>query len=728
MHIKQLVDRRSSQSTTGALIHELSAELADRNVLNSSIGQSVVSLESAGAAAQENIASTAENLMDSFEAVVTKLGININVESHNKTAAALGALMATSGRQFLSRQISAPTAMGDNVTVVDNISMEDTYSTRNINLEAYDETENKESAVYSFFYNLINTMQAPVAELFFPTIVISPDQAGLEVNLTLLRLYDEVQHQTSGSLASFNFKNILRAYRDYTVLKNDATDIVPVYQASSASHFMDINLLVGTPNLNANGVFDKEVGGETVETAPLKPGDRLNLLGISQTAGLLAKGIMDETDAIDNAPYLDSIYVHLADDGATPPADVDLLKLSVKGLPGANFTYGPQGDYRNLILMMDTDSLVIDNPVCLDGAAPSQVTWPAGYSARIHIEASGQIQMQTGRTVVYITRFDLAGVFDSNNNPVPSSAAAYGAIQTIISNASVVGYDLDANRTNTNRRQRGQLIDVNVQTTLYPVRLRAPVSSIKPIGYGEDGDVRAIEALNTTTRIRTSKDAITALLDAANTLAAWQALPNTNGELPEILGVGRYVVKPYYAAETLDLTTIVDSVMSSNRDEDIRAALMGKILNHAYRMWSESEYSAAFESLVGNGTRPTIIVATDTVTYRYLVPADGAEISTKNFDVRIAADLDERLSGKIFISFGVFDDNRNKTPNPLGFGNMAWAPEVTSTLPVSRGGQISKELTVCPRYQHIVHLPVLAELTVTNLSTVLGKVTINNSV
>ena len=729
MLIKDAVSKKKGYGdTTSALVGEFSVEMEDRQVLRPDIGQSIVNFESAGAVERDVVADTAESIRDSFESVVAKLGIDLQFEEHNVEAATMAALLATGGRNALSRKVQTPTSTSGDVKVVDTVNVEDAYTTRHVNLEAYDETENKKSAVFSFFYNLLSSLQAPVAELFFPTVVISPDQQGLEVNVTLLRVYDEVEHKASGALAEFKFKNVLRAYRDHTVLKNDITRIVPVYQASSAANFMDPALLVGTPNLNANGVFDEEVGGEIVETAPLKPGVRLDLLGISQTAALTARGVIDETDAIDSSAYLSSIYVLLGDDGAAPPGDADVLKIDTRGLPGANFTYGPQGDYRNLILAMDTDSVVISNPVCLDGAAPSTVTWPAGYSARFRLEASGQIQQQTGRTVVYITNFQLEGVYDAAGNPVPATDANYTAIQTIANAMQVVGYELETARTNTNRRQRGQIIDVNVQTTLYPVKLRSPISSIKPVGYGDDQDIRALEALNTTTRIRTSKDAITALLDAASVLSAWQALPNANNELPEVLGVGRYIVRPYYATEALDLVTIVDSVMSSNRDEDIRAALMGKIMNHAYRMWSLSEYGSAFESLAGAGTRPTVIVATDTVLGYYLSQTEGRELSNEAFDVRIATDQDSRLSGKIFISFGVFNDSRNKAPNPLGFGNMAWAPEMTAVLPVSRNGQISKEMTVVPRYQHIVHLPVLAELTVSNLETVLSKVTINNAV
>jgi len=731
MNLKDAIaGKRTSGMPLARMVNELSEEISERQVLDNSLSNIVVSTESMGDVERTHLTTAATSLVDSFEAISAQLGYDFKASDHNVEAGAIGALLATAGRKALARRMPTPPSGGDHVVVMESYGSDDSYAGRNINFEAYDETENKMSAIYTFFYNMINSTQSPVAELFFPTVVISPDQHGLELQVTLLSVFDEVEHQTAGTITDFKFKNVLRAFRDHTVLKSDVTKVVPVFRpGTNDAVFMDSGLTVGTPGINPNGSFVGDAGGEVVDTLPLKPGQRLNLLGISQTNGLLAKGIMDETDALDTGIYLDSIYVKLADDGLVPPTDVDMLKLNTRGLPGANFTYSTQGHNRDMVLTLNTTSLVISgNPVCIDGAAPSQVIWPAGYSARIRLEASGTANLQRGDMVVYFTRFELDSVYDANNDIVPATDANHIAIKTIIDAAVVSGYELDANRTNTNRRQRGQIIDVSTQTTIYPVRLRSPISSIRPIGYGDDEDSKALEALNTTTRIRTSKDAITALLDASDVLSSWMALPNSNNELPEVLGTGRYLVQPYYAQETVDMTTVVDSVMSSNRQDDIRAALMGKIMDHAYRMWSESEYSAAFDSFGGPGVRPTVIIATDTVLYRYLKASEGSDISTDAFDVRIAADQDSRLTGKIFISFGIFNDQRNKTPNPLNFGNMGWAPEVTAVLPVSRGGQVSKELTVCPRYQHVVNLPCMVRLDVTNLETVLNKVTINNAI
>ena len=162
---------------------------------------------------------------------------------------------------------------------------------------------------------------------------------------------------------------------------------------------------------------------------------------------------------------------------------------------------------------------------------------------------------------------------------------------------------------------------------------------------------------------------------------------------------------------------------SHERAKDIRAALVEKIRYYANEMYRLSEYKAAANALTGNnGMKPTVIVGTDVVLYNYIMLDGDLRTLGETFDVKVVSTLDKRVCGKIFITFGVFDGSRNTTVNPLNFGNMLWSPELTVVMPISRDGQISKELIVTPRYLHMVNLPILTVLDVTGLPEVTGKV------
>jgi hypothetical protein len=159
---------------------------------------------------------------------------------------------------------------------------------------------------------------------------------------------------------------------------------------------------------------------------------------------------------------------------------------------------------------------------------------------------------------------------------------------------------------------------------------------------------------------------------------------------------------------------------------DIQAVLVNKIRDLAYRMYRDSEYKAAADALAGGiAPVPTVVIGTDPVLARYLTVTGDLRTLGGEFDVRIVSTLDNRVQGKIFISFGVFNEQRNTLVHPLNFGNMFWAPELVLTANISRGNTISKETVVQPRYLFVTHTPIMSVIEVDNVPDVLGKVAIN---
>ena len=102
------------------------------------------------------------------------------------------------------------------------------------------------------------------------------------------------------------------------------------------------------------------------------------------------------------------------------------------------------------------------------------------------------------------------------------------------------------------------------------------------------------------------------------------------------------------------------------------------------------------------------------MTARYLMIDGENRMVGPDFEYKVVTTPDITVMNKIYIALGYPGANQNQL-NPLHFGNMLWSPELVLTLPIARGGQISKELTVQPRFRHIVNVPVLGVLNVTNL-------------
>ena len=254
------------------------------------------------------------------------------------------------------------------------------------------------------------------------------------------------------------------------------------------------------------------------------------------------------------------------------------------------------------------------------------------------------------------------------------------------------------------------------------------------LGLAEDGGVEerpepvvvAPEAQAVSAVAGAENEAVSTLQRAAANLAGYKAVALPNGELPELSDIGHYYVKPTYFSEALNLESTVDSRTSHERLKDIRSSLVEKVRFYANEMYRNSEYQAAAQVLTGNvGFKPTVIVGTDPVIANYL-NSDG-ELRTlgEQFDLMVVSTLDARVKGKMYISFGVFDSNRNTAINPLNSGNMLYAAEIVSNLPVARDGQTSNETMVTPRFLHVWNLPVMTELTVTGLPQVINKVTVN---
>lgn len=661
---------------------------------------------------QLNALNTAhEGLSTAIESIAAELGFGAKLTAAQIAAGSIGGLIAADPRHLLSRKSLAGVVATEGAVVVQTMGAADGMMERAFGLEAYDERENKNASIYSIAYNMQSARQDEFGETFFPTLVLTPDQVGFGVTVDLMTVFDAVQHNVDGTFRDFAKKNIIRAVADHTVLKKEQTRVIPAVRPQNVAQFVDAAVVAPAAVI---------VEGQSITTAPLKIGKELNLIAVGQTDTLLSTGVMDNTDTLDTFLNLKNVYVKFG---------ADVLRFNVSNLPLANFTYATQNNYRVMQLNFETTSVLINNTTKQADGSPlvdlaAIVT--GNMIARVELKLTGSVNIETGKTSVYGNAVATHVVLNSAGQQLDKAVAPAAPVVAVIDGGSIEGYDLTAFYTNVNRRQRGQLIDVTKFTQLYNVPLRSPLSAMHPAVVDASIDATDVQALISATRIRVSNEAITALIDAAGTLAQYVDAADVQGEGPDVLGVGRFFVRSVYFQETLDMATMVDSVKSYERAQDIQAALVNKLRDYAYRMYRDSEYKAASDALNGGiSPVPTVIIGTDPVLARYLNVTGDLRTLGGEFDVRIVSTLDYRMQGKIFMTFGVFNEQRNTAPNPLNFGNMVWGPELVMTANLSRGNTYSKETVVQPRYAFVTHLPVMTTLIVNNLPSVLNKVSIN---
>lgn len=699
------------------LVQTIEATVGSNQLTSGAVARNALSMESLDSNSRQAVMSSYNELTVSVEAIAQELGFGSvgagNFTVAQREAATIAGMLSGDYKSFLTTKNEFNVVSTENMSVVQPFGIEDAFTGRAFAMEAYDERENRNATIYSIAYNMQSARQDEFGETLFPTLVVTPDNVGFGVTVNLMMVYDGIERKVTGSFEDYKKKNIIRAVADPTVLKKEQTKIVPVHRPQSVDKFIDPAVVAP---------YDVLLEGETIHTAPIAVGKKIDLLGLSQTDTLLAAGVMDMTDSIDPYVTLQNIYLSVGD---------DVLKVSTANLPYSNFVYSTQQNYRLMTLNFTTTSILVNkNTKNADGSA---LTTLAGVVTndlivRLEVMLTGTVNIELGECTVFANLASVHSVADNSGNLLSLTAAPAAAIVSAVDAAQVLGYDLLAYRTNMNRRQRGQLIDVTRFTQLYNVPLRSPITTIHPINVDGQTDASDVQALITATRIRTSNEAVTALLNATDLLREYVDARDVVGIGPDVLGVGRFLVRPTFFHESIDMLNIVDSLTSTDRPGDMQAALVNKIRDYAYQMYRDSEYKAAADALAGGvAPVPTAIIATDPVLARYLTVSGDLRTLGNEFDVRIVSTLDRRVKGKIFITFGTFDETRNTTPNPMNFGNMVWAPELVLTANISRASTISKETVVQPRYLFVTHMPILTELTITNVPDVINKVTINVS-
>lgn len=696
------------------LVDMLAGHISSNESLSSKdVAKAALSMEGISETMKSTLGNSVDNLSSALESIASELKMSGEFTQAQRQAATVAGIVAGDVSAFLRTPVQQPSIATENMSIVQTPGLADAF-TKRIGMEAFDEKDNRNAMLYSVAYNMQAARQDEFGEAFFPTIVVAPDTVGYSVAIRLIRVYDDFHRSVTGSLDQFNKKNIIRALIDPTILKNDLTKMIPVYRATqNADKFVDTALI---PSYNLL------LEGESIPTAPLAFNKKLGLLGLSQTDTLLANGVMDVTDSIDPAVALQAIYYKVGS---------DIIAFNTLNLPLSVFSPQPQGLDRLMALSFNTTSLLLNaNSTRLDKSALTTLKPIVDNNliVRLSVAVTGSVNLELADTQIFANGLSVQSVQNATGAYLDLTTTPGLDIVTAINGAVALGYDLQAYRTNLNMRQRGQLIDTSYYTQMYPVPLRSPISALRPVSTDGATDSSDLAGLITTTRIRTSNAAVGALITAGNLLNDYVDARDSAGVGPDILGVGRHILKPVFFKESLDMLLSVDSLVSHKRAADIQAALVSKIRDAAYRMYRDSGYKAAADAMSGGISKPpTVIVGTDPLISRYLIVDGDLRTLGGEFDVKIVSSLDIRVQGKIYVTFGQFDGAEN-TPNPLHFGNMAWKPELTVVMPISRGGATTKQLSVSPSFLHVVNSPVLTIIDVSNIPSVASyKVTVNVS-
>ena len=717
-------------------IDTLAQNFPDMNVgASPQLAANMISLESAGPMIVSDLERTYNNLRHSLEQMAaenkaiahnvgqTTLGdgsvrYTTRVSQESLTAGALAGILASNIPAATNRKLDTTNRVStENYRVVSPSGLPDAFDERwKPATEAYDERENRAATLYTIVYNMQAALQDEFGETWFPTMTISPDKVGVDIEVQLMYVFDGFRSKMEAGWQDWKRRNIIRAVVDPNILRKDATRIVPVHRAQYASVFV---------NPSDVPVQTIQFEGEDIQTAPIKFGTKVNLKNISQTAALLANGVLDETDAIDPSMDMTNVYVKI---------DGNVLKINLSNLPRANFKHMVQGNDRKMALNFDTTSILINkNTKQADGSALVNALGGIVTNdliVRVEMRLNGDFNIQDGNGVLYANSMEVYSVQDAQGVTLSLSAAPAVAVATAINSAGaagVLGYDCPkAYWTNVNRRQTGQFVDTQRLIQSYTVPLRAPITSKRPTTIDASTETFDVNSLIQLTRTRIQNEAVTSLINAFALMKDYVESRDTAGEGPEILGVGRHYVRSAYIERDVDMSVSVDSLSSHQRAEDMQATLVNHLRDIVFNLFRDSEYKPAADYLRGGPSEvPTVIIGTDPVLARYLTVTGDLRTLGGEFNCRVVSSFDQRMEGKIFIGFSSLEEGRNSVIYPLNFGNMFWGPEVVLNANIPRNGSLSKETLVQPRYLFVTHCPIGGLINVSNMSDVLNKLPVH---
>ena len=670
-----------------------------------------IALESLNESEQEAFGGGLDRLRIALEQHADAAGFG-KLSGARRDAALGGAMIAQAGKNYLAGK--APSLNQDEYNVV--IPAQGGYDRLSTAMEAYDDASNRNMSAYTVTYNMQAAQQDKFGEAFYPTVVVTRDQVGYLISIQLITVMDEVRRATSGDVNDFKRRNIVFALRDPDILRNNQTQIIPVFRNEAAAKFVDAAVV-------PHSTVDQN--GEAVVTGALKFGQQFSLIGISQVDSLVQSGLMDSTDAVDRDVHLAGVYLQLED------ASGSVVYFPTKDLYTANFVYNPQGSEKRITLNFENKSVLVTHATTqLDGTAPPELsTVVDGVEVRLSLMVSGSLDLQTGTINLLAGDVGVASVTKDGVKylPGPTNPSNITAIFAAFTGAKLVGYNIDARRTNSNRRQRGDLLDITVYNQCYSVPLLSPITAPRPLGQGDDTDTSDLNALITTTRIRASNGAVDELLRVKDVLSRFVGEQGVVGDTLEILGVSRYLISPFYEEFDLNLGDVVNNVQSRNLAEDIQQAITNKMREMSYRMVRDSGWRQAAAALNGgNDVDPIVLAGTDQVTEGWLMVTGDMRTLGEGINLEVVSTPNKLMNGKIIMTLKAPNASEG-VPNVLNFGNMAYQPELVLALPIHRNGANSKELTVQPAFRHITNMPIMAVINLTGYEAVIDtKVAIHN--
>ena len=577
-----------------------------------------------------------------------------------------------------------------------------------VGIEYFDMQNVSTSLVFNVVYNTFAPKQDELAELFFPMVAIDPVKAGARISARLINIWKEYKQTVDGTPAGdkINETPLIKAVTDMTLLTSESIELIPVYRDKNKDKFFD--LVKREVNYN----------GEEVITSPLKFGKKMSLVGLAQNDIMLAKGGADFTDGINKSIKLNEVYVRMTGKDSNGDDVTETFRFSLKNR-NSWFYETITGTNKQMVLNFDDDSFLMLTPstkaIDANGnEVDSEImaNLPANLHVNLELSLTAHANIALGDVVAHLNALNIKEITTASGAKVDSASDDYQKVQNVVATTQAGGYVLDAYATLSNAKRKGTHLLTRKQTTVVTVPYRNGFTEILPvIVVGDDGDPTDLIGQVMGTRMKLNAYAIRTVTDFINDMRA--------NPTQKIQGLSHFFINNYFYEEDLTISDLVDSVKSTERNGDIKAAIVNKIKLIVTDMILKSNYKIARDTLGYTG--PIDVLVGMGLELNLNIFGDIKQETNGNLRFNYAGTPFKELKDKIVITLGVRNGNQNKDVDPLNFGVCLWSPELVINTKKTIGEGVRTEVSTFPRFLHYINLPIIAVLNVTDIDSIVSK-------
>lgn len=582
-------------------------------------------------------------------------------------------------------------------------------------MEAYDDSNFKDAVGYSVVWNIVAARQSNAVENIWPTLTLEPQRSHIEAIVQFQVFHQEVRHKSTGDKVDFGRILMLETIVNGELLDDNIIKCVPVYEDTvSDKHFID-------PTVIAHR--EVTVDGETVTTGPLLVGVEHGLLGLSQAAIGGLTGELNSASQLAPMPRMENLYVRITNKNGK----ASVIRIDATVLSRGSFVGNQEGNIRDTSLNMNAPGLGLDAKTVDVTGAPAEaldfLRTPAFQNHRLEyqLKVYGDCNLETGNTEIQPANGRIAAVkirqafghFSAEKDTVVAKE-----LTDAIAKIELIAFDIDASRTNIDRRQRGPLTNVTAEFEKYYVRLGSPISTIFPATEAQS-NVDLIAPM-TATRIKNDFYGIKALFRYSEVLSGLAISADATLPRAPIKAIGRHIMTPYYKHYVISAVDILDSNRSKNKLEDLQHAILNYMRDAIIRGMRDSKLELALQVQTGSAdSKHTLAMITNQILGKYLFQLGDTRI-LGSLPYPVVADTH---ASELLGTYGSDEHELFIVPtlpgtqaNPLSFGHHLWKPELASTLQVTRDNSTNREIVVQPCNEWHMFCPWILRFTIKDLT------------